>query len=98
AAHGDLVARAELDRGGAELQLRIALGVEELGRGEVALQRLLVDVDAGDLDRALELRLLAALERRGVVEKAAAESGDAVVDDGEVDRRVDGVHLVGPGG
>ena len=49
-----------LELGRAEAQLRVALGVEELGGEEVALQLLLVDVDAGDLDGALELRLLAA--------------------------------------
>ena len=59
----------------------------------MALQHLLGDVDAGDLDGALELRLLAALELRLVVAEAAAEGGDAVVDDGEVDRGVDRVDL-----
>jgi len=76
----------------------VAVGVEELRREEVALQHLLADVDAGDVDRADEAGLLAPLERGLVVTEAAAESGDAVVDDGKVNRRMNRVNLVGAGG
>src|SRR5262249_7879653 len=62
---------------------------------QVALQLRLVDLDAGDLDAALEPRPLAAGQGHRVVLEAAAEGGDAVVGDREVDRGVDGVD--GPG-
>ena len=55
----------------------------------MALQLRLRDLDACDLDRAGQLRALAAAELRLVGAEAAAEGRDAIVDDGETDRRVD---------
>jgi hypothetical protein len=63
---------------------------------ELALKLLLVDLDAGDVDRSLQVRLLAAAEGGGIGLEAAAEGGDAVVGDREVDRGMDGVDGPGP--
>jgi hypothetical protein len=79
------------------VELRILFRVEEVGREEVALEHLLGDRDAGDPDRAFELRSLAAGQGGLVGLEGAAERGEAVVDDGEADRRVDRVHGVSPG-
>ena len=51
----------------------MVLDVEEFGAHQVTLELLLLDVDAGDIDRALEPGLLAAGQGRGVLAKAAAE-------------------------
>ena len=66
----------------------MALGVEEVGRLEMAVQLLVLHVDARDLRRALEVR---ALERGGEVGEAAAERVHARVDDLERDVGMDGV-------
>ena len=95
AADGHRAVLADLELARLEAQLRVALGVEEVGGEQVALQLLLVDLDAGDVDRALELRRLAAAEPRLVGAEAAAEGRDAVVGDGEADRGVDRVDHVG---
>ena len=59
-----------------EAKLREALDVEEVGRLEVAVQVLVLDDDAGRLDDAFELRLLAAGESGLEVAELAAERGD----------------------
>ena len=69
----------------------IACRVEEVGRLEVAVQLLVLDVDARDLRAALERRPLAAREGRLEVGEAAAERVHARVADLERDVRVDGI-------
>src|SRR5712691_10300869 len=84
----DLVAVELAELGGLELDLRIALGVEEVRRLQVPVELLVLHVDARDLRRALEAR---AGERGGEVPEAAAEVVDARVGDLERDVRVDRV-------
>src|SRR4051794_21351855 len=98
AAEANRAVVGDVERGRAELQPRVVLGVEEVGRHQVSPEHLLGDVDAGDLDAALELRRLAAAQLRGEGGEAAAEGGDAVVVDREVDGRVHGVDDPGAGG
>ena len=57
----------------------------------MALELLLADLDAADVDRAREPRAVAALDPRLVIGEAAAEGGHAGVLDGEADRRMDRV-------
>src|SRR5262249_26858748 len=73
-----------------ERDLRVPLGIEEVGRLEVGLQVLVLDLDARDLRLAGEL---AVLEGRLAVRQLAGEGGDAEVLDGEADARVDGIGL-----
>ena len=54
-------------------------GVEELGGEEVALELLLADLDAVDVDRAAELGALAAGQSRLVLGEASAEGRHAGV-------------------
>ena len=53
----------DLQLAGREPQLRVTRRVEELGGEEVALELLLVDLDAGDVDRALQPRASPPLSR-----------------------------------
>ena len=72
----------------AEGDLREALGVEEVRRLEVAVELLVLDVDARDLGRALED---AVLQGGRVLAEAAAERVRAGVGDFERDVGVDRV-------
>src|SRR5262249_7613932 len=79
---------------GLEAELGVLPGVEELGREEVALQLLVGDPDAADVDRALQAWALATGQTCRVGLEVAAKGGDARVLDREGDGGVDGVDLV----
>ena len=76
-------------RSAVKLHLGVALGVEELGRLQVGLQVLVLQAEAGDARRALQL----------AVDECCVEVGDLAaerrdgVGDFEGDARVDGVGL-----
>src|SRR5262249_35033009 len=81
---------AAADLAAGERDLGMTLGVEEVGRLEVGLQVLVLDLDALDARLADEL---AVLEGRLEVRQLTGEGGDAEVLDSEADARVDGIGL-----
>ena len=85
--------------GGAEPDLGVLLGVEELRALEVAVEVLVLAGDARDPGRALDRyrAVLLADEADVVVAEAAAIGRDAVVLDVKLDPRVDGVDAPGAG-
>src|SRR2546421_1443593 len=97
AADRDLAVAGEADVLGAEAELGVALGVEEVGPLQVGGEVLLVDIDARDLRPALERCLLTVDRELGsdLVEVALERPGE--VGDLEVDPRMDRIKVPGSG-
>src|SRR5690606_13674704 len=91
----DLAVRGRADGGGAERQLGMVLGVEEVRAEEMVLEVGHVDVDRVDARLARQDAVLVA--RLDGAERAA-ECGQPVVLDAEPDRGVDGIKRIGAGG
>src|SRR5258708_1871659 len=69
-----------------ERQLRMALGVEEVGGEQVWVEVLVLDVEARDVDAALDRqRAVVAAQLHVVVVELAAEAPDGHVTDGKAD-------------
>src|SRR5207253_10951530 len=93
----DLVARAA-DVRRLEGELRMALGVEEVGRLQMGVQVLVLDVDARDPGRAGQAWTVAVRHQGGLdVPEVSAEGPDQVADL-EADRRMDRIESPGAGG
>src|SRR6266487_4361187 len=93
----DLAVTVETDVVGGEAELRVLLGVEEIGRLEMSGEVLLVDIDARDVRRAFERGALAVDGQfcRDLVEVALERPGE--VGNLEVDPRVNGIQVPGTG-
>jgi len=94
----DAVVVEPAELGGPERDLGMTLRVEEVRRLEVAVELLVLHVDARDLGRALEGRRLAAREGGLEIGEAATKRLDARVRDLERDVGVDRISVPGSGG
>src|SRR6185312_646332 len=101
AGHGQLVAARRRDLGALEGELGKLLGIEEVGRLEVAVALLVVGRDARGVDRHLDARLRPVLfiqrQRSLPLEEPPAHLGDHHVANGEGDVGVGLVDLPGLG-
>src|SRR5439155_23983143 len=94
---GELAVALRLDAGAGEGEIRVALGVEEVGRAQVRVALGLARVDAGGGDLHLDARIggVRLVDDDGPfhVGEAAFDRRDHQVLDGELDVRVHGVDL-----
>src|SRR6185437_9809962 len=95
----ELAAVADVDGAGGERDLGIGGAVEEVRRGEVGGEVLVLDLEGIDLDGPLQDRraVLGGPQRAGVVLEAAAEGRHDHVLDGEAGVGVDRVDRPVPG-